>query len=158
MVATVLNKTDNVDVANIEESLSGHYITIQDPDTGGLKREWVAAPPIRPSVTKDVTSFDIPCIARGFTDLGFRSSANNESFDNSVYTMTEVIQVTFPAQYFLNKRMLITNIRNKSKVILWLEEETGQATVFEVQGVTPGFDPFGRHVDNTAVIKRASRQ
>jgi len=159
MKATVLNRTDAVDVGNIEDSLPGHYETIQDEDTGGLKRVWVeAAPTPVKGKTPDVNAFEIDCIARGFTDLGFRSSANTQSFDNGVYKATEVIQITYPARYILNRRQLITNIKNSAGTIVWLEEETGQATVFEVQGVTPGFDPFSRHLDNTAVLKRAAIQ
>lgn len=160
MTATVLNRIDEtVDQEAVPVASAGHYETRQDPDTFGLKRVWVADPaPARPGMSPNLSSFDVPCLVRGFTDLGFRSSANTEGFLRGDYNPTEVISMTFPSRFILNRRQYVTNIRNKTTKIMWMEEENGTATVFEVQGVTPGFDPFGRHVDNTAILKRAVLQ
>lgn len=171
MIATILNRTDvypEVGLTPLESTVpEGHYETVQDEDTGTISRIWVddVAPVIEdpraaPGTTTEVYTerFDIPCYARGFTELGFRSTANTETFDDGVYRAVEVIQMNFPSVYILNRRQYVTNIRSRTKSILWLEEETGQATIFEVQGVTPIFDAFGTHKENIAVLKRATNQ
>jgi hypothetical protein len=169
MIATILNDYEVVPTlptGPIEDVIEGgHFETVQDDDTGGIKRVWVedqAVATPRPGTVPEgqptMARFDIPCYVRGFTDLGFRSTANTETFLNGVYRAVEVVQMTFPANYSLNRRQFVTNVRGRNKNILWLEEDTGQPTVFEVQGVTPSFDPFGRHIDNTAVLNRANIQ
>lgn len=165
MVATVLNDYSTVDGVE-QEVKGGHWETIQDEDTGAMTRRWVedvtVVKPKNPGTSLDLTSplnrFDIECFARGFPEVGFRSSANTEIFLNSEYRPFEVIQMVYPAKYMLNRSQYVTNIRDRTKRILWLEEETGLPTVFEVQGVTPSFDPFGRHIDNLAVLRRAAVQ
>lgn len=166
MEATVLNHyastTDGQPVE--EEIVSGHWEIIQDPDTGSITRIWVEDVAVPPSVnpgrdwTVNVNRFDIDCVVSGFPEVGFRSSANTESFLDGKYLPAEMVKMVYPAKYVLNRRQLITNIRGRNKQLLWMEEETGEPTVFEVQGVTPSFDPFGRHIDNLAVLKRSAIQ
>lgn len=163
MLATVLNNYAPEDAADLEtEVKGGHWETYQDEETGGIRQRWVedAVAPSLPgrTATVDIARFDIECYARGFNEVGFRSSANTEFFTDGRYMPFEVIQMTFPAKYVLNRRQYITNIRGRNKQILWLEEETGLPTVFEVQGVTPNFDGFGKHVDNLSVLRRAAIQ
>jgi len=170
MLATVLNDQSILpDVPNLPDAPpapTGHFEVVQDPDTGGITRVWVedsavaATEAVRTPVGSQTaqSSFEMPCAARGFTELGFRSSANNQTFEDGVYRATEVIQITFPMTYNLARNQLITNIRGRDKQPLWVEEETGQPTIFEVQGVTPTFDPFGRHVNNIAVLNRSVNQ
>lgn len=168
MRATVLNNyqptASTPDAADIVRG--GEWVIEQDEDTGGITRVWRETEIVATPVKRDrglnwktnVNQFEIECYVRGFPEVGFRSSANNENFLDGVYKPFEAIQMVFPARYVLNRRMLVTNIRGKSDTILWLEEETGNPTVFEVQGVTPTFDPFGKHIDNLTVLKRAEIQ
>jgi len=171
MKATVLNEYASVNAAEETPSAedlikSGHWEVVQDPETGGIKKEWredaAVATPIkrdRGTTWKPTTNrFDIECYVRGFPEVGFRSSANNENFLDGKYMPFEAIQMVFPAKYVLNRRQLVTNIRGSNDAILWQEEETGLPTVFEVQGVTPTFDPFGKHIDNLTVLKRSEEQ
>lgn len=170
MKATVLNEYASVTpgpIPDAEEVVKGgHWEVIQDDDTGGVKRQWVEDTVVATPEKKDrgtdwqvnINRFDIECYVRGFPEVGFRSSANTESFDDGILKRFETVQMVFPAKYVLNRKQLVTNIRGNNDVILWLEEETGQPTVFEVQGVTPTFDPFGRHIDNLTVLKRSSIQ
>jgi hypothetical protein len=60
----------------------------------------------------------------------------------------------------LSKRDRITNVSNAKGEIIWKEEEIqgAPATVFIVMGVTPVVDPFGNHIENTALIQRAQVQ
>lgn len=168
MKATVLNDfapENSTDLTT--EVKGGHWVTEQDDITGGIKRVWVedtvVVPPKKDRGTDwrntvAINRFDIECYVRGFPEVGFRSSANTENFADGLYRPFEAIQMIFPAKYVLTRRQYITNIRARNDTILWLEEETGQPTVFEVQGVTPTFDPFGRHIDNLTVLKRAAIQ
>jgi hypothetical protein len=164
--ATVLNVVpDNADVDPDAAVQGGHWVTSQD-DTGAITRIWVedvsVVPPTRPGTNWTdagvVDRFDIECTIRGFQQGAGQSSTNTESFAKGDYTVLELVQMNFPAKYVLNRRQLITNIRNRSNQILWLEEETGKPTVFEVQGVTPQFDPFDRYIDNLAVLTRSDKQ
>lgn len=162
-VITALPANTDVDVA--QEVKGGHWETVQDDDTGALTRVWIEDSAVVPSPNAEgsldltgVNRFDIECDVRGFPNVGFRSSANTESFLNGTVEYMEVIQINFPAKYSIGRRQLITNIRNKHGKILWLEEELGTPTIFEVQGVNPNIDPFGKHVDNLAVLKRSERQ
>lgn len=172
MRATILNRAQQEDIevdsdgsVDVSSALEGgHYIQVQDEITGALSRQWVpdaVVVPVRgPGTSPDITvaRFDIECYVRGFPEVGFRSSANTESWEDGIYKAMESIQMSFPAKYVLNRRQFVTNIRGRDDRLLWLEEETGQPTVFEVQGVTPTFDPFGRYVDNLAVLMRADIQ
>lgn len=163
MMATVLNHYAPTEPGEAveEEVKGGHWEWYQDDETGAMKKRWIEDVAVveRPGQTwqVDVNRFDIECYARGFPEVGFRSTANTESFLEG-YAPFEAIQLVFPAKYVLNRRQYITNIRGRNKQVLWLEEETGMPTVFEVQGVTPTFDAFGRHIDNLAVVKRAAVQ
>jgi len=173
MKATVLNRleVENIEVdeegkVDVDPALQGgHYEMEQDEITGALIKVWkddaAVVQPVRgPGTTPEVNirRFDIECMIRGFPEVGFRSSANTESFEDGLYKALEVIQMSFPAKYVLNRSQFVTNIRGRDDRLLWLEEETGQPTVFEVQGITPTFDPFGRHIDNLAVLKRSGIQ
>lgn len=163
MVATVLNDYAPAASTDLETQVAGgHWETYQDEETLAIRQRWVedtVVPPLPGSTyVVNTNRFDIECYARGFNEVGFRSTANTEFFVDGRYQPFEAIQLMFPARYVLNRKQYVTNIRGRNKQILWIEEETGQPTVFEVQGVTPNFDPFGRHLDNLAVIKRAAIQ
>jgi hypothetical protein len=70
----------------------------------------------------------------------------------------EIVQLIFPPKYIVNRNQYVGSIRNKDNTILWVEEETGLPTVFQIQGVTPNFDIYGRHVDNLAILRRSVSQ
>lgn len=166
LVATVLTdlpQSQDIDLDN--EVHGGHWETTQDPDTNAIIKRWVDDVAVVPSTNGEgklnlttVNRFDIECDVRGFPNVGFRSSANTESFLNGTVAYLEFIQINFPAKYAVSRRQYVTNIRNRYGKILWLEEELGTPTIFEVQGVNPTFDPFGKHLDNLAVLKRSERQ
>lgn len=168
MKATVLNHYAATEPDEVVEQVtkSGHFEAQQDDITGGIKQVWVEDTAVAEPAKKDlgtnwrvdVNRYDVECYVRGFPEVGFRSSANTESFLDGLYNQFEAVQMVFPAKYVLNRRQYVTNIRNKNDVVLWLEEETGLPTVFEVQGITPTFDPFGKHIDNLTVLKRAQIQ
>jgi hypothetical protein len=137
---------------------SGTYERRQDPDSGEIYDEFVPTPA---NTVGPAAQYDIQCYARGYTDLGFRSSANRETYLKGDYNVFEAIEFTFPAKYkAIGRQSYITNIRmtNRPDQVLWIEEETGLPTVFQVGGVTPVIDPFGKLREWVSVLTRAEIQ
>lgn len=139
---------------------SGHFERAQDPDTGAVNTIWV---PNAADANGNLfqASQEIRCYARGYTALGYRSSANREIYVKGDYDLTEAIQFDFSRDVVLTHQSLVTNIRNRQDPtdgLLWLNEDTAQSIVWEVQGVTPVHDPFGKWIRNTTVLKRAEIQ
>lgn len=147
----------------------GSYVRVQDPDSGEIKEQWVAAGssvagsvPV-PYLTNVSAQKEIPCYVRGFTNLGFRSSANREILLHGDYTVIESVQFDFPADVKVDHQSLVTNIRQTEELAPDFSNciyttETGKPTVWEVQGITPVVDPFGVHLRNTTILKRAEVQ
>lgn len=156
MWATVIPR---LDPTNQQPAGTGHFQRAQDQDTGAITTVWVADQngPVAGSVQ---AHYDIPCYARGYTNLGFRSSANREVFVASQYNIIEAIQFDYPASVTLNHQSFITRIRGRKDDTdyLWTYEDTGNPIVWEVQGTTPVTDPFGKLLRYTTVLKRSEVQ
>lgn len=136
-----------------QDADSGEIITFFDP----------AATPDYNKPPYNGSPYDITCYARGYTALGYRSSANRETYIAGAYTEIESIQFDFPTNAILNHQTLVTNIRGSQSTtdthnFFWLDGATGKPTVWEVQGVSPVHDPFGKWIRNTTVLKRAEVQ
>lgn len=143
-----------------EEIESGHWENIQDPDSGEIVRVWQKNPQKDPEESNgDAELYSFKCIARGIVDGGIRVSGTTERF-GEMYENVDYIKVTFPANVKLSKRDRVTNVRDAAGNIIWREEEIkgSPPTVFNVQGVTPILDPFGRHIESFALCERAERQ
>ena len=141
----------------------GEWVMQEDPDSYEIIRKWQ---PVTvdddnnsgtPNVTNTLESFN--CIARGIVDGGIRVAGTTERF-GQLYENVDYVKMTFPASTKISKRDRITNIRGRDGRILWKEEEQPNEppTVFSVTGVTPIFDPFGRHIESFALLERAERQ
>ena len=172
MWATVIPKVTGEDNQPVDRVGLGSYVRVQDPDSGEITERWVpqgaAMPPGAatsnpPYLTDIPAQRQIPCYVRGFTNLGFRSSANREILLHGDYTVIESVQFDFPADVRLDHQSLVTNIRQTEDLdpefanCIYITE-TGKPTVWEVQGITPVVDPFGYHLRNTTVLKRAEVQ
>jgi hypothetical protein len=157
MKADVLRPTDD---GTPRDEAEGGWVIDQDPDSGTIKRVWQSGSTDQgtPNDTSDdLESF--PCIARGIIDGGIRVSGTTERF-GSMYDAVDYVNITFPANVFLTRRDRITNIRDNKGNIIWVEEERGDGapTVFSVNGVIPIVDPFGQHIENTALLERVEAQ
>jgi hypothetical protein len=100
-------------------------------------------------------------LRRAYTALGYRSSANTERFVQQDYAAVESIQFDYPKGILLNRQGLVTNIRPQKDFLgnwFWVNEDTGNPIVWEVQGVSPVHDPFGKHIRNTTVLRRSEVQ
>lgn len=164
MWATVIPRyTDEGNPANQNER--GSYEMVSDPDSGEIKTVFVPeqttpGPGYTPGRQNVTGQFDIQCYARSYTDLGYRSSATREVYVKGDYNVEFDIQFDFPADVILTRSSLITNIRPGVEMIdfFWLDEDTGNPIVWEVQGVNPVHDPFGKLLRNTTVLKRSETQ
>lgn len=143
---------------------TGAYKIVQDPDSGQMITvfDTDGAPTSAAGhVGGEASPYQIRCYARGYTALGYRSSANKKTYIGEDYQIVESIQFDFPKKVVLSHQSLITNIRSgedPNTETYFMNEETGNPIVWEVQGVTPVHDPFGKWIRNTTVLKRAEIQ
>jgi len=120
-------------------------LDIQDPDTGAIKKEWTYYK-------------TLPCHAKGvISNSATTRSSDRQVFDNK-YKNEQVIQIRTKDR--LTSREKVTNIRNSENVIIWseLNYPTETPTVFEVIGVTPITDPFGRVLGYNSSMMRSENQ
>lgn len=152
MRATVLRQSGT----NPQENPGGHWETVQDPDSGAIKRVWV---PDEDSDTPGNQTLVINCMVRGVTNGGIRVAGTTQRY-SEIYENIDWATFVFPRNVILSKRDRITNVSNSKGQLIWKEEEIegAPATVFIVMGVTPVIDPFGNHIENTALIQRAQVQ
>lgn len=152
-----------VNDAQPASSETGYFKRVQDDITGAVTTEWVAATSAPAGYALTTGQYEIRCYARGYTDLGYRSSANREVYIKGEYNIMNAIQFDFPADVELNLQSLITNIRTApdptdTKYLLWVDHATEKPIVWQVQGVTPVYDPFGKLLRNTTVLLRSEIQ
>ncbi|UVK60901.1 head-to-tail stopper [Streptomyces phage JimJam] len=152
MRATVLRQAGT----NPQENPGGHWETVQDPDSGAIERVWV---PDEDSDTPGDQTLVIKCMVRGVTNGGIRAAGTTQRF-SEIYENVDWAIIQFPASVVLSKYDRVTNISNSKGQLVWREEEINQApaTVFQVMGSTPVIDPFGNHIENTALLQRAQVQ
>lgn len=162
MWATVVPKLVTPGLVVPTAGSKGKYVRRQDPDSGEVLTVWEEE--ASPTATTPSAEYDIRCYARAYTALGYRSSANRESWVQQDYSAIESIQFDYPKGVVLNRQTLITKLRSHQNYAadfagwLWPNEDTGQPIVWEVQGVSPVHDPFGKHIRNTTVLKRSEVQ
>jgi hypothetical protein len=159
MKATVLKQGDKV-YDPVDPENYGEYVEVQDPLTGEIVRVWKPYPDIPDTPSDESVSYaSIPCLARGIVDGGIRVAGTTERFGD-MYENIDFVKLWTPARVRLTKRDRITDIRGVGGTY-WTDEEfaiPGQpptATMFNVNGVTPLFDAFNRHVENFVLLERA---
>lgn len=138
----------------------GAWVVVQNPRSGSIKRTWQSttqgqSTPLDP--TDDLLTF--PLIARGIVTTGIKGIATAEAF-SSLYSASDFITIVFPAYVTLTRRDRVTNIKDSKGEAVWIEEERPDqaGTVFNVGGVINIMDPFGRHIENQALLQRAEAQ
>lgn len=117
----------------------------QNPDTGALVKEW--------NYYKT-----LDCHAKGMiTNSASIRSSDKQQFNNK-YINEQTIQVRTIDRITIREK--ITNIRDSQNNVIWTEinfpSET--PTVFEVIGVTPITDPFGKVIGYSSALKRSENQ
>jgi len=117
----------------------------QDIDTGAIKKAWI-------------NQRTVDCHAKGvISNSATTRSSDKQVFDNR-YKNDQQIQVRTVDR--LTAREKITNIRDQHDVPIWTEINfpTETPTVFEVVGVTPITDPFGRTIGYNSAMRRSENQ
>lgn len=166
MNAMLLHQGDYVPPDPLDPADYGEWVEVQDPLTGEIIRIWKPFEdkpddPSTPDVV-DPTFRTIDCLARGIVDGGIRVAGNTERFGDT-YENMEYVKLWTPAKVRITKRDRVTNIRTPDGHIRWTDEEFDdpldltppKATVFNVNGVTPLFDAFNKHVENFCLLERA---
>lgn len=137
----------------------GTWITNQDPITGEIITRWepgIADDPDTPDVDESVDHVIIPCMVEGIYNSGIRAAGSDEDFGEE-YFNTEFIKMWIPGNIRITKRDRVTNIKDSKGVPMFLDEEyMDRPTVYNVQGVTPRTDPFGKMVDQFVFLKKAA--
>lgn len=140
---------------------TGDWITTQDTDSGELIRVWQPNTQDDPNTPQNEAAVldTFRCLARGIVDGGIRVAGTTERF-SELYDAVDYVRIWFPANTKISRRDRITNIRDPRGNILWREEERSDnaPTIFNVVGVTPVIDPFGKHVESVALLERVETQ
>lgn len=120
-------------------------IDAQDPNTGAIKRQWIYYK-------------TLPCHAKGvISNSATTRSSDKQIFDNR-YLNDQVVQIRTAER--ITSREKITNIKNSENKVIWTELNfpTETPTVFEIIGVTPITDPFGRLLGYNSSVRRSENQ
>lgn len=140
---------------------SGEWVAMTDPDSGEIVRTYLPQQdnPATPDINETEVVGTIRCMARGFIETGIRMAGTVEQFGEE-YRGSDFILMWFGPGVELNNRDQITNIRNAQGEVIWREEEVPGAppTIFNVRGIVPMPDPFGRVVERRAMLERSPRQ
>lgn len=165
MQATLLHQNDEYIPENdININLYGEWVESQDPLTGEIIRVWQPYDnPKTPEVNEDTLNIGtVPCVARGIVDGGIRVAGTTERFGDT-YENIDFVKLWVPGHVKISKRDRVTNIKDASGHVRWLDEEftdprldeTPRATVFNVNGVTPLFDAFNNMTEQFVLLERA---
>lgn len=180
MTATLLHRGDvaeditGPDNGEIDLDEFGTWEDSQDPLTGQVVKIWQPypaeptyypgfQPPGQNNSNTVTVRENISCIARGIVDGGIRVAGTTERYGET-YENVDFVRLWVPGNTLVTKRDRITNIRDRSGRVRWLDEEyyvpgepdSLRATVFNVNGVTPLFDAFNNVVEQFILLERAS--
>lgn len=120
--------------------------TTQDPDTGGLLKQWHFHQ-------------SVACSAKGHvSNSGSGRMSNSQQDFGQRYQNTNEIQIR--TEKILSYRDKITNIRDINDNPIWFENNSpnNTPTVFEIIGSTPIIDPFGTIIAYNSIAKRSENQ
>lgn len=155
MTATVLRQGNYGEGA---VRAAGYWTNRQNQNTLEIERVWVNTD--SDSVTSGIQEETFRLVARGVVEGGIRVAGTTERYTpTGVLDSADYVVIQFGPNVELSKRDRVYNIKGSNGLLIWKEEEyDGAATVFEVLGVTPIVDPFGRHIENHALLQRAEVQ
>lgn len=144
----------------------GTWANNQDPITGEILNKWEPIKQVDNPDTEVNESAEPPytinCIARGVVSGGVQAAGTTQKFGDN-YQNIDFVHMWTPPHIQLTKRDQVTNIRSKNGQVVWLDEEYideeypdgTRPTIFNVNGVTPIFDPFNRHIENFVLLEKA---
>ena len=137
-----------------DEGGTGHWENQQDLLTGDFIRVWVEDDPN--TETDETLTFS--CMARGFVSGGITGNGAIEEWTaKGEYSNLNVLRINYPAKVNITQRDRVTNITDSSGRAIYVEIG-GEPTIYNVDGISPVLDAFGKHVENTALLSRAEIQ
>ena len=163
MNAELLRWTGVISTPSTPIGTGGTWETYQDPITFQVMNRWVPQTVVADDPLTGANEFvplTIDCIVRGIGGAGGSgavSGQGNSEIFAELYRNIEVVRMWTPPDVVISKRDRITNIRDKrGGTVIWRDEEydISRPTVFEVQGVTPQFDPFNKHNQNFVLLEK----
>lgn len=137
----------------------------QDPETGEIVRVLVPRDVGEVDVT-DVTPGDgilkvVPCTIYGIVSEGV-SAAGATVITNprGEIVRDTYLKMEYSARYKLTDRDVVVRIEDSNGNEPWydIDPTTAGRVVFEVTGIIPQLDGFGRHISNVAMLKRSDSQ
>lgn len=150
MIATVLRVRDNGEVPNLEQT--GQWQTFYDEATGEEKQVWVEADT---STVKPGVQTEVACLV---TANYANRQDNDMTYSATKIIDTEYLTMKVPAKTHLYTTDRVTNILNNKAELIYEDDRNpnGVSAVYNVVGVSPVVDPFGRTVERVALLKKVN--
>lgn len=159
MTATVLRYTEQTNLPASPQPTN--WTNNQDPITGEVMNNWqpgITTPDNPATTTINETKIEtIPCLVRGIVDGGIRVAGTTERFGDT-YQNIDIVKLWTPPNVVLTKRDRIVDIKGPNGIVIWRDEEyfDNRATTFNINGVTPLFDAFNKHIENFILLERVT--
>jgi hypothetical protein len=98
------------------------------------------------------------CHAKGIISNSASATSNDKQIFDNKYKNYQVIQIRTIER--ITPREKMTNIRDAEGNVIWTEIDfpNNTPTVFEMVGVTPMTDPFGKVIGFNSTLKRSESQ
>jgi len=115
-------------------------------EAGQVKRSWDFENAISvQNLTKAITGGGIRVV--GSTELW------GEDYEDVEWAKMNIVSQTLPGGKLLTRRWRVKNIRHRTTgKVLWIGDE-GEPIEFNVMGITPIMDPFGRAAEYELLLK-----
>lgn len=159
MSAEILHYLEQGSTEESPGGSGGTWETSQDPLTGEIRNVWVpdSIPDDPDTPENEASVITVPCIARGIISAGVQSGGTDEIFGD-LYMSSDNVRMTVPAWVEISENDRVTNIREaKTGKVVWKNRVYDNSpTVFNVNGVTPLFDPFNRHIENFILLEKVN--
>lgn len=145
---------------------SGEWVIEVDEISGAPIRKWVQVDTDPDTVGTQILK--VACSVRGVMNGGINAAGDTQRF-SELYMNIGWAKMSFPSSFHLSNRDQVTNIQNSSGDVLFRNEEAEtydpdlgvwivEPTIFNVMGITPSLDPFGRITKNVALLQRSEVQ
>lgn len=128
-----------------------YQTTTRDPDSGQIKREW----------TEPEDGITVRNLTKGILGGGIRVVGSTETWGDD-YEDVEWAKMNIRSQVvddgededvFITRRFRVTNIRDmRTGQQLWVGDD-GLPIIFNIMGLTPIIDPFGRPMEYELLLK-----
>jgi hypothetical protein len=164
LIATVVrNYQDNI----YDDENPGGFQEVYDELTGEVRQVWVAADLI-PNDGSDQVITQIPCAVYPLYTV---SQANDVKYENggSRVIDTERLVMKVPSKYHLFTTDRVMSITDRSGMLIFEDDQNpkrtenlmtgvtvGVPTIYNITGVMPVMDPFGRVIERQVQLEKSN--